>query len=206
MIRGVSCSPRRRARQAERPVFPAFQASARKNFPAGTNHKVRRIVWRMSRSINRQEARTRLQDAPLLTPRRRDPMSADTRDEVVPVGPCMIIAHEDPLHAAQLERSFRRQGWDVYLARCGPAARRLARLLTPDVVILAVELPEESGWLTCEKLTHELPLTKVFLIGDPRQPRSEDFATFVGAAALMRRDALAPHVEEVVGRTLHAAG
>src|SRR5262245_31333478 len=160
----------------------------------------------MSSSINRQEARTRLLDAHLLTPRRRDPMSADIHDEVIRFHPCMVIAHGDSLHAAQLERSFRRQGWDVYLARSGPAARRLARLLTPDVVILATDLPDESGWLTCEKLTRELPLTKVFLIGDPRQPRSEDFATFVGAAALMRRDALAPHVEEVVGRTLHAAG
>ena len=75
------------------------------------------------------------------------------------------------------------------------------------MVILDAELPQESGWLTCDKLTREQPLVKVILISDNLSPRNHELAAFVGAGALVSRtDSLAPLVEELRGPAVPAAG
>jgi CheY-like chemotaxis protein len=120
--------------------------------------------------------------------------------------PCLIVAHSDMAYEAAIARGFRRLGWDVYLARSGPEARRLVRMLEADVVILEAELPDESGWLTCDKLTREPLLIKVILVGDDLSPRRHDLAAFVGASALVGyRDGLAPLVEELCAPAMPAA-
>jgi DNA-binding response OmpR family regulator len=101
-----------------------------------------------------------------------------------------------------IARAFRRVGWDVYEAHSGPEARRLARLLNPELMVLAVGLEDESGWLTCEKLSGTHPRVKVFLVADSILPQDEDFATFVGAVGLIHADNIGALVEEVSGRTL----
>jgi CheY-like chemotaxis protein len=121
-------------------------------------------------------------------------------DELAECRPCMILAHADNAYLAQALRVFRRRGWDVYAARTGPEARRLARMLQPQLVVLQADLPEESGWLTCEKLIRESPGMPVVLVTADPTPQHADFASFVGAVALAdRRDgmaALLPHVRE----------
>lgn len=121
--------------------------------------------------------------------------------------PCLILAHTDGRYEAAIARSFRRLGWDVYAARSGPEVRRLVRLLEAEVVVMAADLPEESGWLTCDKLTCERPLIKVVLVSDNLSPRNRELADFVGANALVgRADGLAPLVEELLGPPVPAAG
>ena len=121
--------------------------------------------------------------------------------------PCLLLAHADPVYAALASRSFRRLGWDVYAARTGPELRRLARMLEPVLVVLDTALPGESGWLTCDKLTREFPAVKVLLIDGRPTPEGDQFAAFVGAAALVPRQdgpaALLPHVH---GTGLPVAG
>jgi CheY-like chemotaxis protein len=102
-----------------------------------------------------------------------------TIDNTVCCSPCLVLAGFD----AGIARAFRLRGWDVYPARSGPEARRLARMAEADLVVLDTFLPEESGWLTCEKLTRELPGVRVVLV-DP-DPRRAELAEFVGAAALV---------------------
>jgi CheY-like chemotaxis protein len=121
--------------------------------------------------------------------------------------PCLILAHPGGMYGTIIARSFRRLGWDVYAARSGPEVRRLVRLLEADVVVMDADLPEESGWLTCDKLTCERPLIKVVLVSDNLSPRNRALADFVGANALVRRaDGLAPLVEELLGRAVPVAG
>jgi two-component system alkaline phosphatase synthesis response regulator PhoP len=121
--------------------------------------------------------------------------------------PCLILAHPDGGYTAVVARGFRRLGWDLYLARSGPEVRRLVRLLEADVVIMDADLPGESGWLTCDKLTREQPLVKVVLVGDNLSPRNQELAAFVGATALVGHgEGLAPLLEELVRPTVHAAG
>jgi DNA-binding response OmpR family regulator len=112
--------------------------------------------------------------------------------------PCLILAHADPVYTAQVVRAFRRLGWDVYPAQTGPQVRRLARMMQPELVVLQAELPGESGWLTCDKLTGEFPAIKVVLVASHPTPRLADFADFVGADALVnRRDGVAALLRRV---------
>ena len=121
--------------------------------------------------------------------------------------PCLIVVHTDTDYETAIARAFRRMGWDVYPVRSGPEARRLARMLDADVIVLDAELPLESGWLTCDKLTRERPLAKVILVGDSLPPRNQELAEFVGASALVSRDdGLTPLVEELCGAAMPAAG
>lgn len=120
---------------------------------------------------------------------------------------CLVLAHPHPETQALLARNFRRLGWDVYQAQSGPEARRLARMLEADMVILHVELPEESGWLTCDKLTRELPLACVVLVSDNVSTQNQELAGFVGASALVdRADGVVPMVEDLLDPALPAAG
>jgi CheY-like chemotaxis protein len=120
--------------------------------------------------------------------------------------PCLVMAHAHPESQAVLARRFRRLGWDVYQASSGPEARRLARMLAADMVILHVDLPEESGWLTCDKLIREQPSVSVILVGDDLSPRNQELAGFVGASALVdRADGVVPLVEDLLDTAAPAA-
>jgi DNA-binding response OmpR family regulator len=111
------------------------------------------------------------------------------------------------MYAAVASRYFRQCGWDVFLADSGPQARRLARELNPLVVALAVELREQSGWLTCWKLLREQPRLKVLLVSSQPAPDRHRFAAFVGAAGLVdRKQGVAGLVDAVYGAALRAVG
>lgn len=131
-------------------------------------------------------------------------MTADSQEAAMH-RPCMLVAHGDLTYAEALGRAFRHRGWDVYQARSGPEARRLARMLEPEILVLATDLSEESGWLTCEKVLAEMPRLKVYLVG-PDEGRNRDFAAFVGASLLDNRHGITALVQAVCGEDLHAAG
>src|SRR5260370_24318032 len=78
-------------------------------------------------------------------------------------------------------------GWDVHRADTGEEVRGLARAFAPNLVILDTQLADESGWLTCDKLTREMPRLKVLLLGAQPPSQNENFASFVGATALIDR-------------------
>jgi DNA-binding response OmpR family regulator len=121
--------------------------------------------------------------------------------------PCLVLAHTDTAYAADACRAFRRLGWDVYQARRGPEARRLARMLEADLVVLDVSLLEETGWLTCAKLTQERPGARVLLVAAEPNPHDQGLAEFVGADAVVRRqDGLAALLPQACRPPLSAAG
>jgi CheY-like chemotaxis protein len=133
-------------------------------------------------------------------------MSA-AREENVGFRPCLVLAHTDPVYAATGGRAFRRLGWDVYPARSGPEARRLARMLDAELVVLDSALPGESGWLTCDKLTAELPGIRVVLVAPNVGGWEQRFAEFVGAAAVLRHaDGVPALLREFAATPLPAAG
>jgi DNA-binding response OmpR family regulator len=106
--------------------------------------------------------------------------------------PRLVLAYADSVHAALSCRHLRRLGWEVHLASSGNEARRLVRLLAPQVVVLDTELREESGWLTCAKLKMEYPHQKVLLVAEDVTDEARAYADFVGAAALVSRTAGVP--------------
>ena len=102
--------------------------------------------------------------------------------------PCkLVLAHPDAPYAASVGRTFRQLGWEVHHALDGPEARRGARRLRAELVVLAVDLPGESGWLTCAKLMREQPASRVVLVGEA-SPRNRELADFVGACVLVSRE------------------
>ncbi len=94
--------------------------------------------------------------------------------------PCLIIAHGDAAYAALVCRTFRRLGWDVHQSESGPDVRRLARRVEPRCIILDALLPNESGWLTCDKLRLEMPDVRVILVAVDPGFHEANFAVFVG--------------------------
>ncbi len=100
------------------------------------------------------------------------------------IRPSLVLAHSDPVYAATVGRAFCQLGWDVYQAHTGPEARRLAFNVRAELVVLDVDLPDESGWLTCAKLTEELPGTRALLVYRHAEKADPEFARFVGAAGL----------------------
>jgi DNA-binding response OmpR family regulator len=115
--------------------------------------------------------------------------------------PCLLLVHGDASYAAETCLHFRRQGWDVYQASDGPEARRLARMLEADLVVLEADLAGESGWLTCAKLTRERPGGRVILVSDDAGPSNYRMAHFSGAAAIVRRqDSLLAVVESLAAK------
>src|SRR3954454_18040912 len=94
--------------------------------------------------------------------------------------PCLLLAHADASYASDACRRLRRLGWDVYQANAGPEVRRLARMLEPEAVVLAVNLGGESGGLTCAKLKQERPAGRVVLVADESGPRAQEMGQFVG--------------------------
>src|SRR5262249_12017984 len=121
--------------------------------------------------------------------------------------PSLIVAHSDPAYEAAIARGFRRLGWDVYRVKSGPEVRRLVPMLAADLVILDAELPDESGWLTCDKLTGERERIEVILVTSEPGPLNHAMASFVGAAALIHRSEGPTRViEEVCGPAVPAAG
>jgi DNA-binding response OmpR family regulator len=95
-----------------------------------------------------------------------------------------IIAHSDSDFLTRLSRQLRRMGWAVHTGRSGSDARRLVHTLAPAVVILGTEFDDESGWLTCAKLRHELPEQQIILVAFEPTPERQRLAQFVGAESL----------------------
>ena len=100
----------------------------------------------------------------------------------------MIVAHADAGFIDRVRQEFGRLGWDVYPTQTGEDARRLARKLTPGIVVMSTDLPDQSGWLTCAKLVRESPRQKVILVSNYATPGLQDYTRFVGAETLLALD------------------
>jgi DNA-binding NtrC family response regulator len=123
----------------------------------------------------------------LLRARLKELSMLDRLDDLAPCCPCLVLAHSDAVYTALASRALRLRGWDVYTARTGPEARRLARMLNADLVILSTELVSESGWLTCAKLVGEMPMLPVVLVAPDADPRTARLASFVGSSDCVDR-------------------
>jgi ActR/RegA family two-component response regulator len=126
-------------------------------------------------------------------------------EEAADCRPALVVAHEDHVFTALVSNAFRHRGWDVHLARSGPDLRCLARAVGATAVVLDANLREESGWLTCDKLTRELPHLRVILVSPGFSAEGCRFATFVGAAGLVNRHTgIRTLIEEVCGPLMPA--
>jgi len=96
------------------------------------------------------------------------------------VRPLAVIAWPNSAGSVGLGRRLRQAGWRVLFAHTASEARRLTAQLRPTVLVIAGELPDESGWLACAKLVRSRRRTRVLVIDDA-EPDGDEFAAFVGA-------------------------
>ncbi|MCA1729786.1 MAG: response regulator, partial [Actinobacteria bacterium] len=67
----------------------------------------------------------------------------------------ILIVEDDGVILNTLAYNLSRQGFGVHKAISGAEALKLARKLRPDLILLDIMLPEESGIRVCEKIRQE---------------------------------------------------
>lgn len=102
--------------------------------------------------------------------------------------PRLLLAYSDPAYAALASRHFRRRGWEVHTVGKAADVRRLAFALAPRIVVLDVNLSDESGWLTCAKLLLDRPELRVVLVAPEQSELLARQAAFIGAAGFISRE------------------
>lgn len=101
--------------------------------------------------------------------------------------PRLLLAYSDSAYASSVARQLRRSGWEVHLASNAEETCRLVQSQDPSVVLLDVDLPDETGWLTCAKLTLDRPELHVWLLSEGQESLAEGRAQHVGAQGLIAR-------------------
>lgn len=101
--------------------------------------------------------------------------------------PRLLLGYSDSAHAARCVRQFRRLGWEVHMVASGAEAQRLAYELVPHLVVLDIDLPDESGWLSAAKILLLQPAQRIVLIATDADPRHQDRAAALGVAAVVQR-------------------
>lgn len=67
----------------------------------------------------------------------------------------VVVVEDDPVILDTLAYNLVRQGFNVQKALNGAEALRLTRKVRPDLILLDVMLPEESGIRVCERIREE---------------------------------------------------
>jgi CheY-like chemotaxis protein len=99
--------------------------------------------------------------------------------------PRLVLALADSVQAMQSSHLLDQLGWAVHRAATGPAARQLAYELGAEVVVLDTAHCEESGWLTCAKLTLTRGAPRVVLVDGQMTRGKQQLAELVGAASVV---------------------
>jgi DNA-binding NarL/FixJ family response regulator len=116
------------------------------------------------------------------------PMTALTENANV-LRPVLLVAHPNAQYTEMVCRHFGRRGWVTEQAGSGKDVRARVRELAPAVIVLATDLPDESGWLICNKLIQENPDQRVILVARHWTAENRHFADFVKAAGLVHEEA-----------------
>jgi len=101
--------------------------------------------------------------------------------------PRLLLAYSDSAHASRCVRYFRRMGWEVHMVASGAEAQRLAGELSPQVIVLDVDLPDESGWLSAAKIRLLPPDQRVILLASAVDDQLCERARSLGVVGLVRR-------------------
>jgi len=104
------------------------------------------------------------------------------------VGKMIIIAHPDPEVRKNGANRLRECGWKVIsVDNSGLLHSRIASW-PHSLILLATDMPDESGWLTCHKIRKCKPHVTVFLIHDKTDEADQSLADFVGASGIFTFD------------------
>ncbi len=113
------------------------------------------------------------------------PPAQQSADSVPTTRKCILVVDDDPGVRESLLAVLREEGYRVLAAAGGATALALAVSASPDLVLLDLNMPDQSGWDTFERLSGEKPLLPVIVI--TARPNQLFTACNAGVGALLEK-------------------
>ena len=101
----------------------------------------------------------------------------------------ILIADDEHKILMSLEYSFRKQGYEVFIARDGTEVLDLLKSITPDVILLDIMMPNLDGYSTLNeiKTMEYLNKTKVIFLSAKTNPKDIEKGLELGADAYVTK-------------------
>lgn len=104
----------------------------------------------------------------------------------------VVVVNDDNQQVAEIRATLESKGLQVSVARDGGQAHGAIRMETPDIVLLQVILPGESGFEICEKLKQQNPRLPILMVTEVDLDSACNLAERVGADGYLTR----PHTDD----------
>lgn len=101
----------------------------------------------------------------------------------------IIIADDEHKILMSLEYSFKKNGYDVYIARDGTEVLEFLKTMIPDVILLDIMMPNLDGFSTLNiiKQDEKLKDTKVIFLSAKNNPKDIEKGLEIGADAYVTK-------------------
>lgn len=101
----------------------------------------------------------------------------------------IIIADDEHKILMTLEYSFKKNGYDVFIARDGTEVLEFLKTMTPDVILLDIMMPNLDGYSTLEIIRQDEKFkdTKVIFLSAKNNPRDIEKGLGMGADAYVTK-------------------
>ncbi len=113
----------------------------------------------------------------------------------------ILIVDDEPNIVMALEYTFKKNNYDVFIARDGQEALDIVKLNLPDLIILDVMMPMVDGYATLEQIRNDnnLKHTKVIFLSAKNKESDIQKGIALGADAYMTKPfSIKKVVEQVV--------
>ena len=101
--------------------------------------------------------------------------------------PTILVVDDDPGIRELLNHTLRRKGYAVVLAADGASGFDLFRRMSPDALVLDLNMPELDGIMVLEQVRALNELVPVIILTGPPMRDLEHQASLLGATAFLRK-------------------
>ena len=101
----------------------------------------------------------------------------------------ILIADDEHKILMTLEYSFRKIGYDVFIARDGTGVLEILKSMTPDIILLDIMMPNLDGYSTLEEIKKidKMRQTKIIFLSAKTNPKDIEKGLDLGADAYVTK-------------------
>ena len=101
----------------------------------------------------------------------------------------ILIADDEHKILMSLEYSFRKNGYEVFIARDGTEVLEFLKTIVPDVILLDIMMPNLDGYSTLEEIkkNENLKNTKVLFLSAKNNPKDIEKGLEMGTDAYVTK-------------------
>ncbi|MEN9929071.1 MAG: hypothetical protein RLZZ231_992 [Bacteroidota bacterium] len=116
----------------------------------------------------------------------------------------ILIVDDEPNIVMTLEYTFKKNNFEVYIARDGQEALDIVKTVFPDIIILDVMMPMVDGYATIEQIRNnsQLSHTKVIFLSAKNKESDIEKGMALGADAYLTKPFSIKKVVEKVSELL----